>query len=152
MAAPPLSLTRTEITPLFISQWTLVHDNMPEGIADAFSPHCSGRWRDQKPDTEEQGMYFLLQRISHIRAAVLSFQILQISRGSPAWRDRLECNSSQFTGVSNDRGISQTGACCTLKTQAISSSINPPFPLEVSPEHEIPLITFKIHELGVLII
>lgn len=145
MAAPPppLSLTRTEITPLLISQWTLMHDNMPEGIADAFSPHCSERWRDQKPD----GMYFLLQRISHIRAAVLSFQILQISRGSPAWRDLLECNSSQFTGVSNDRGISQTGACCTLKTQAISSSINPPpLPPEVSIEHEIPLITFKIHE------
>lgn len=141
MAAPPLSLTTTEITPLFISQWTLMHDHMPEGIADAISPPCSGRWRDQKPDTEEQGMYFLLQRISPIRAAVLWFQTLQISRGSPARRALLECNSSQFTGVSNDRGISQTGACCTLKTQAIFSSINPP-----SPEHKIPLITFKIHE------
>lgn len=41
-------------------------------------------------------------------------------------RDLLECNSSQFTGVSNDRGISQTGACCTLKTQPISSNITPP--------------------------
>lgn len=97
MAAPPPSLTRTEITPLFISQWTLMHhDHMPEGIADAFSPPCSGRWRDQKPDTEEQGIYFLLQRISHIRAAVLSFQTLQISRGSPAWSDLLECNSQVF--------------------------------------------------------
>lgn len=33
-----------------------------------------------------------------------------------------------------------------------SPAVSPPFPPEVSPEHEIPLITFKIHELGVLII
>lgn len=63
-------------------------------------------------------------------------------------RDLLECNSSQFTGVSNDRGISQTGACCTLKTQPISSNITPPpLPPEISSEQKIPLIAFKIHEV-----
>lgn len=33
-----------------------------------------------------------------------------------------------------------------------SPAVSTPLPPEVSIEHEIPLITFKIHELGVLII
>lgn len=84
-----LSLTRTKDNPiLFISQWRLMHvHSMAEGNADAPNPHCIGKWKDQKPDSLQQGMYSLLQRIPYIRAAVLSFQTLQISIGFPAWRE-----------------------------------------------------------------
>lgn len=146
---PHLSLTRTKDNPiLFISQWRLMHvHSMAEGNADAPSLH----WKMKRSEAwfpTARHVLLIAQDSLYQGSSTLISDITDQYRLPSMERDLLECNSSQFTGVSNDRGISQTGACCTLKTQPISSNITPPpLPPEISSEHKIPLIAFKIHEV-----